>query len=149
MQWTIWWMSIPLEHLKIHAEIPMFSFRTFKNTLCSVSLRLYKFILRFWNMISYIKGGLHAKGIWKQDPDANIWTQEGWEWGVEKAPEWETSYFVVLSCSWTHLQRGWSLVRIPVLLEAVVLLTARYQQDESVKKDIENYFNLFKWDDGK
>jgi hypothetical protein len=35
-------------------------------------------------MVSYIKGGIQAKDIWKQDPDANIWAQEGWEWGVEK-----------------------------------------------------------------
>ena len=26
-------------------------------------------------MVSYIKGGIQAKGIWKQDPDANIWAQ--------------------------------------------------------------------------
>ena len=26
-----------------------------------------------WNMVSYIKGGIQAKGIWKQDPEANIW----------------------------------------------------------------------------
>ena len=25
-----------------------------------------------WNMVSYIKGGMRAKGIWKQDPEANI-----------------------------------------------------------------------------
>ena len=37
-----------------------------------------------WNMVSYIKGGMQAKGIWKQDPEANIWVQEEWEWGVEK-----------------------------------------------------------------
>ena len=30
-------------------------------------------------MVSYIKGGSQAKGIWKQDPDVNIWAQEGWE----------------------------------------------------------------------
>ena len=38
--------------------------------------------------LSYIKGGMQAKVIWKQDPEANIWAQEGWEWGVEKAPQW-------------------------------------------------------------
>ena len=27
--------------------------------------------------VSYIKGGAQAKGIRKQDPEANIWTQEG------------------------------------------------------------------------
>ena len=35
-------------------------------------------------MVSYIKGGIQAKGIWKQDPEANIWIQEGWECGVER-----------------------------------------------------------------
>ena len=44
-----------------------------------------------WNTVSYIKGGIQAKVNWKQDPEANIWAQEGWEWGVEKAPQWETS----------------------------------------------------------
>ena len=29
------------------------------------------------NMISYIKGGIQAKGILKQDSEANIWAQEG------------------------------------------------------------------------
>ena len=28
------------------------------------------------NMVSYIKGGIQAKGIYKQDPEANIWAQE-------------------------------------------------------------------------
>ena len=44
-----------------------------------------------WNMVSYIKGGIQAKGVWKQDREANIWAQEGWEWGVVKAPQWGTS----------------------------------------------------------
>ena len=44
-----------------------------------------------WSMVSYIKGGMQAKCIRKQDPEANIWAQEGWEWGVEKAPQWGTS----------------------------------------------------------
>ena len=35
-----------------------------------------------WSMDSDIKGGM-AKGIWKQDSEANIWTQEGCEWSVE------------------------------------------------------------------
>ena len=41
-------------------------------------------------MVSYIKGGIQAKGIWKPDPEANIWAQE-WEWGEEKAPQLENS----------------------------------------------------------
>ena len=42
-------------------------------------------------MVSYIKEGLQAKGIWKQDPEASIWAEEGWEWEVEKVTPWETS----------------------------------------------------------
>jgi hypothetical protein len=38
-------------------------------------------------MVSYVKGGMQAKGIRKQDPDSNIWAQERFEWGVEKAPQ--------------------------------------------------------------
>ena len=37
--------------------------------------------------ISYIKGGIQAKGICKKDPEANIWAQAGWEWEVEKASQ--------------------------------------------------------------
>ena len=29
------------------------------------------------DLVSYIKGGIQAKGILKQDPEANIWAQEG------------------------------------------------------------------------
>ena len=32
---------------------------------------------------------MKPKGIWKQNPGGNIWTQEGYEWGMEKAPQWE------------------------------------------------------------
>jgi hypothetical protein len=38
-------------------------------------------------MLSYIKGGMKEKGIWKHDPEANIWAQEKCELGVEKAPQ--------------------------------------------------------------
>jgi hypothetical protein len=38
-------------------------------------------------MVSYIKGGIQAKGIREQDPEANIWAQKEREWGVEKAPQ--------------------------------------------------------------
>ena len=33
-------------------------------------------------MVPYIKGGMQAKGIWKQDPEANIWFKrnENGEW---------------------------------------------------------------------
>jgi hypothetical protein len=31
-------------------------------------------------MVSYIKGGTQAKGIWKQDPEANILAQKEENW---------------------------------------------------------------------
>ena len=34
-------------------------------------------------MIFYIKGGMLAEGILKQDPEVNIWPEKEWEWGVE------------------------------------------------------------------
>ena len=34
----------------------------------------------------YITGGTQAKSKLKQDPKANIWAQEGCEWGVENTP---------------------------------------------------------------
>ena len=34
-----------------------------------------------WRSISYIKRGMQGKDIWKYDPDATIWAQEGWKWG--------------------------------------------------------------------
>ena len=51
---------------------------------------LYDILIKF-GVPKKFKGGIQAKGIWKQDPEANIWAQEGWEWGVEKAPQWGTS----------------------------------------------------------
>ena len=47
-----------------------------------------------WSMVSYIQGWNQAKVICKQGPETNIWSQEGSEWGVEKASQWGTSYFV-------------------------------------------------------
>jgi hypothetical protein len=34
-------------------------------------------------MISYIKGGMQAKDIWKKETEANIRAPEGCEWGVK------------------------------------------------------------------
>ena len=28
-----------------------------------------------WNVVSYIKGGMQAKGIWKKDSEGNIWAK--------------------------------------------------------------------------
>ena len=44
-------------------------------------------------IVSYIKGRIQAKSIWKLE--ANIWIQEGWEWGVEKASQWGTSSNII------------------------------------------------------
>jgi hypothetical protein len=45
-------------------------------------------------MNSNIKGGIRAKGIGKQGHEANVWAQEGCEWGVYKGSELETPYFL-------------------------------------------------------
>ena len=47
--------------------------------------------VELWSMVSYIKGGIQAKGIWKHDPEGNIWAQEGWVWGVERTLQWGAS----------------------------------------------------------
>ena len=69
----------------------MFSILKVKFSLLQNFIFTNNIIISFGNMVSYIKGGIQAKGIWKQDPEANIWAQEGWELGVEKAPQWGTS----------------------------------------------------------
>ena len=45
--------------------------------------RLNKYVNNNW--------ATKAKGIWKQDPEANTWAPQGWDWGVEKASQWGTS----------------------------------------------------------
>ena len=54
-------------------------------------------------MVSYVKRGMQAKGIWKQDLEENIWDQEGWEWGGEKAP-----IFLVSTHNTNKLQDLWN-----------------------------------------
>ena len=54
-----------------------------------VSVLLYVVNRKFKH--SYIKKGTKANDTLKQDPQVNIWAQERWEWGVEKAPLWGTS----------------------------------------------------------
>ena len=46
------------------------------------------------DFVFYINGGMQAKGIWKQDPYANILAQEECEWGVEKVPQRGNLYFI-------------------------------------------------------
>ena len=61
----------------------------------NLKIKIYKTIILpavyLWSMVSYIKGGIQAKGIWKQDHEADNWNQEGCEWWVEKAPQSGTS----------------------------------------------------------
>ena len=55
--------------------------KTYKTIILPVAIWL-------WKMISYIKGGMQVKGVWKGNPKAYIWAQEGCEWGMEKVPQW-------------------------------------------------------------
>ena len=40
-------------------------------------IKIYKTIILPVVLHGYIKGGMEAKGMWKQDPEANIWAHEG------------------------------------------------------------------------
>ena len=63
----------------------------------NLKIKIYKTIIlpvvlygcETWSLT--LREEFKAKGIWKHDPEANIWAQEGWECGVEKAPQWGTS----------------------------------------------------------
>ena len=79
---------------KYYQHVPTNTYRNSHHDLCEVLLISYQeqdSIINNLIVVSFIKGGIPAKGIWKQDPEANIWAQEEWEWGVEKAPQWGTS----------------------------------------------------------
>jgi hypothetical protein len=54
-------------------------------------------VIWLWSMVSYIKGGTHAKGIWKQDPEANIWAQDRWKGEMDNVPLLGTSKCVPLA----------------------------------------------------
>ena len=69
----------------LDSSLRIFRIKTYiNNNIASCAIWL-------WNMVSYIKGRTQAKGIWKQDPEANIWAQKGLKWGGDKAPQWGTS----------------------------------------------------------
>jgi hypothetical protein len=43
-----------------------------------------------WNVVSNIKGGTQTEGVWGQDAEENIWTEEKWSGGrMEKLPNEE------------------------------------------------------------
>ena len=44
-------------------------------------------------MAFYNKEGMQAKGIWKQDPEAITWAQEGGGWELEKASQWHLNEY--------------------------------------------------------
>jgi hypothetical protein len=56
-----------------------------------------------WNMVSYIKRGMQAKGIWKLDPEANIWAPGGMSMGSGKGSIMRN--FIV--CTVHLIQSGW------------------------------------------
>ena len=72
-------------------------FNEYKNTHEYIFISVYQLLniascaIWLWNMVSYVKGRMLAKDIWKQDPEGKIRVQEGWELGVIKAPQWGTS----------------------------------------------------------
>ena len=49
---------------------------------------------QFWNIVFYIKGGTQAKGIWKHDYEANIWTKkdENGDWRGPHNEELQSLY---------------------------------------------------------
>ena len=49
-----------------------------------------------WNKICYIKGGMKANSIWKQDTEENIWEQKGYEWGVKNVLQWGVFTFYLV-----------------------------------------------------
>ena len=57
-------------------------------------------------MVSYIKAGIQAKGIWKQNPEGNIWAQEEYEWGMEKDSQSGASECLVnlIKSEWINLE---------------------------------------------
>ena len=67
--------SLVLE--KLTKKIPYVVFQQRKSKLLNNNIPICT--IRLWNVISYSKGGIQAKGIWKQNPEANIRAQEKWK----------------------------------------------------------------------
>ena len=86
--------------------------KLFKKIVCQLSRFRVKYIIIYIHSLSGqlvkiykttfsvpVHGSLHKRGmqakvIWKHDSEANIWAQEGWERGVQEAPQYGTSYFL-------------------------------------------------------
>ena len=71
---TIWVLCFIL-----YCYFLLFQFRCVKLNLCGIAS------FSTWSLT------LRGESSLRLDPEANIWAQEGWEWGVEKAPQWGTS----------------------------------------------------------
>jgi hypothetical protein len=56
--------SLSIEHKSLNLLIS----NILNNNIVSCAIWL-------WSMVSYIKGGTQAKGIWKEDPEANVRAQ--------------------------------------------------------------------------
>ena len=56
-----------------------------------MKIKIYKTIILLVVLYGCEACETQAKGIWKQDPEVNSWAQEGWEWGMDNAPQWGTS----------------------------------------------------------
>ena len=65
----------------IHQNTFMFSLKIWK--LEYINGNIASYALWLWNIVSYITEGTQVNTIWKQDPEAYIWAQKGWEWGVK------------------------------------------------------------------
>ena len=61
------------------------------NNIETVQIQFYEeFSIPYWCLMdSYVMVGTRAKGTWWENYKANIWTQDGWESGVQKASLWE------------------------------------------------------------
>ena len=79
---------------KIHLPLPGFNrerWRVYFSKLLKVNIHTHTcahlslcFCAYKYMYIYFLMKFLQSKGIWKQDPEANIWAQEAWEWRMEK-----------------------------------------------------------------
>ena len=80
-----------------------------------------------WYMVSYIKGEMQAKGIWKNGSWGEYLGQEGWEWGVEKAP----------------LRGNHSLYGPYNIFRVTIYITLRWGEHETRMEESKNVLKMF------